>query len=669
MPQDQDKGEGAKVPGKNAAFKENMIRIVTVFAYVSSVSMAALVLSSYYVFFWEPKPPGPGPPVIHPHAYVAEPYPPLKLVAPPPDGHETEGASFWQSVWSYLKPDEKVSTQFPMAYTRRRAKPTSTTKSYNHAHSTTFNYTDVPSETFNYTDHEISTLMTSQATVEYTPILPEEETSVLNEVINIKPAEKDTNEGYIGIIPNRVKRGMKSREKITQENRKLLALTTKDLGATYSESKLIISTTEAASGNTVLHNNDLRTENEKDYNKTIEDKVDKTYVEKTTIQVETKSGREMKKMTKHDTSETSTEDHDYHNQERTYTIDNINVGKELDKDYIRDITNTKESTDPTTTIKTTPPLGEVKSTSVINNLIKRNTYQYNIEKNITRNTDVETKPAILLEVESTHHKENQNIKNKTKAIDTTENMNKPNHDNNYIERKTQQVHSTTDAEILTNTEKIEVAFAGARNIIIKRDTNENSTDDKVTHTVNKTNIGFATDDTVEDKEYIKVEAHTTDSIWTTETITPHTTMSRLEESAGMVNKIIKRDTNQSITDDSINLQNTVTNYSLSVETKPEPSNHSEKNGLGSSGSVNSVSPNSVTETNASHVSLTTTGGSSETKLLGISDTTDSDELVTKSVDDVTIEETVETLSTEIDMQYQHHMRQLRPRRKFPSLHT
>lgn len=572
----------------------------------------------------------------------------------------------FSGVWSYLKPDEKVSTQFPVAYTRRRSKPTSTTKSYN-AHSTTFNYTDVPSEIFNYTDHEISTLMTSQATAEYTPILPEKETSVFNEVINIKPAEKDTNEGYIGIIPNRVKRGMKSREKITQENIKLLALTTKDVGATYNESELIISTTEAASGNTVLHNTDLITENEKDYNKTIEDKVDKTYIEKTTIQVEAKSGREMKKMTKHDTNETSTEDHDYHNKETTYTKDNTYVGKELDKDYIRDITKTKDSNDPTTTIKTTPPLGEVKSTSVINNLIKRNTYQYNIEKNITRYTDVETKPAILPEVESTHHKENQNIQNKTKAIDTTKNMNTTKHDNNYIERKTQQVHSTTDAEILTNAEKIEVAFAGSTNIIIKRNTNENNTDDKVTHTVNKTNIGFATDDTVEDKEYIKVEAHTTDSIWTTETITPHTTMARLEESAGMVNKIIKRDTNQSITDDSINFQNTVTNYSLSVETKPEPSNHSEKDG--SSDSVNSVSPNSVTETNASHVSLTTTGGSSETKLLGISDTTDSNELVTKSVDDVTIEKTVEILSTEFDMQYQHHMRQLRPRRKFPSLHT
>jgi Flagellar basal body L-ring protein len=85
----------------NSAFKENLIRLVTVFAYASSVSMAALVLSSYYVFFWEPKPPGPGPPVIHPHAYVSEPYPPLKLMAPPPHGQDTEGASFWESkYWS-----------------------------------------------------------------------------------------------------------------------------------------------------------------------------------------------------------------------------------------------------------------------------------------------------------------------------------------------------------------------------------------------------------------------------------------------------------------------------------------------------------------------------------------------------------------------------------------
>ncbi|KAI5748531.1 hypothetical protein M8J77_026442 [Diaphorina citri] len=94
----------------NSAFKENLIRLVTVFAYASSVSMAALVLSSYYVFFWEPKPPGPGPPVIHPHAYVSEPYPPLKLVAPPPHGQDTEGASFWESVWSYIKPGEESRT-------------------------------------------------------------------------------------------------------------------------------------------------------------------------------------------------------------------------------------------------------------------------------------------------------------------------------------------------------------------------------------------------------------------------------------------------------------------------------------------------------------------------------------------------------------------------------
>lgn len=85
---------------KSPVLKENVIRIVTVFAYVSSVSMAALCLSSYYVFFWEPKPPGPGPPVIHPHAYVADPYPPLKLVAPLPDGEDAQGASFWQSEWS-----------------------------------------------------------------------------------------------------------------------------------------------------------------------------------------------------------------------------------------------------------------------------------------------------------------------------------------------------------------------------------------------------------------------------------------------------------------------------------------------------------------------------------------------------------------------------------------
>ncbi|XP_026682511.1 uncharacterized protein LOC103513535, partial [Diaphorina citri] len=94
----------------NSAFKENLIRLVTVFAYASSVSMAALVLSSYYVFFWEPKPPGPGPPVIHPHAYVSEPYPPLKLMAPPPHGQDTEGASFWESVWSYIKPGEESRT-------------------------------------------------------------------------------------------------------------------------------------------------------------------------------------------------------------------------------------------------------------------------------------------------------------------------------------------------------------------------------------------------------------------------------------------------------------------------------------------------------------------------------------------------------------------------------
>lgn len=98
----EDKPE-SKTPEKSTVLKEKLIRFFTVCAYASSVSMAAMCLTSYYIFFWEPKPAGPGPPVLHPHAYVADPYPPLKLVGLPPDGQDAEGASFWQSEYNSCK--------------------------------------------------------------------------------------------------------------------------------------------------------------------------------------------------------------------------------------------------------------------------------------------------------------------------------------------------------------------------------------------------------------------------------------------------------------------------------------------------------------------------------------------------------------------------------------
>uniref|UniRef100_A0A8D8PT30 Uncharacterized protein n=2 Tax=Cacopsylla melanoneura TaxID=428564 RepID=A0A8D8PT30_9HEMI len=132
---DEDKSADPVISEKAQAFKENLIRIVTVFAYASSVSMAALCLSSYYVFFWEPKPPGPGPPVIVPHAnayMAAEPYPPLKLVGLPPGEEEKDGASFWQSVWSYIKPGD--STTLPptiVTFTTTKKYPTTPIEPYN----------------------------------------------------------------------------------------------------------------------------------------------------------------------------------------------------------------------------------------------------------------------------------------------------------------------------------------------------------------------------------------------------------------------------------------------------------------------------------------------------------------------------------------------------------
>jgi len=61
---------------ESSAFKKKAIRLLTVFAYVSSVSMAAVMLSAYYIFLWNPD-------VQQQHTLRAD--PPMALRAPPPE--------------------------------------------------------------------------------------------------------------------------------------------------------------------------------------------------------------------------------------------------------------------------------------------------------------------------------------------------------------------------------------------------------------------------------------------------------------------------------------------------------------------------------------------------------------------------------------------------------
>lgn len=205
---------------KSPVLKENVIRIVTVFAYVSSVSMAALCLSSYYVFFWEPKPPGPGPPVIHPHAYVADPYPPLKLVAPLPDGEDAQGASFWQSVWSYFQPDE-TTTIPPVTYTSGKKIEPSIPEEYMNTYSRS---TDTP-EIYNETD----TMETDNPSPQFMKIHGGNLNNQLGNGTNVFDNSMDDkpavimHQGYVGVISNRVRRRMNTgpgeKAKVTEPNK------------------------------------------------------------------------------------------------------------------------------------------------------------------------------------------------------------------------------------------------------------------------------------------------------------------------------------------------------------------------------------------------------------------------------------------------------------------
>ncbi|XP_014247331.1 putative transmembrane protein INAFM2 [Cimex lectularius] len=56
-------GEEAKDKMYEPKQNKKLIRVLTVIVYVFSVSLAAIILSLYYVFFWSPKPP-PGPPSV-----------------------------------------------------------------------------------------------------------------------------------------------------------------------------------------------------------------------------------------------------------------------------------------------------------------------------------------------------------------------------------------------------------------------------------------------------------------------------------------------------------------------------------------------------------------------------------------------------------------------------
>jgi len=54
-------------------FQTRIVRVLTVVAYICSVSMAAVMLSLYYVFLWDPKPNEVASKSLHSAKLVADP--------------------------------------------------------------------------------------------------------------------------------------------------------------------------------------------------------------------------------------------------------------------------------------------------------------------------------------------------------------------------------------------------------------------------------------------------------------------------------------------------------------------------------------------------------------------------------------------------------------------